>query len=464
MSPALRFLSSHQWAIEDATFDKLVSILERHAAGEKLDAEAMSAAIGRDQNAVDAREPVMQIDGDTAIVPMRGVLARYADSVNGICQARGRSAESVQQDLIDAAETGVNRIILRMDSPGGEVSGTAETAELIRKLSARGIQMIAFIDGMAGSAAYWIASQADEIVASSPAAIVGSIGVKMAVVERIPDEKREKVHVITSAPAKSAPQMNEAQLGNLKALVQDMASAFASAVAAGRGLDDKEIAKVATGEVWTAQTAKGLGLIDRIASFESLKNQRTTPTGTMVVPSPKAAEAAITPADETAAANGDHMKITAQALAALVAAFPIYSAFISERALAGDEEGAIRTALAGKQKAEADAMISDLKAKVESLTQAQATHAAALKAKDDEIVALKAQVEKTKAWKANIETAKDPGSDANVGDATNPLAEANLAAAWAKDPLVREAFGNDFGALKALAAQAPAEARKALGV
>lgn len=361
ISPALRFLSSHQWAIEDATFDKLVAILERHAAGERLDADAVAAAIGRDPEAVDAREPVMEIKGDTAIIPMRGVLARYADSVNGVCQARGRSAESVQRDLIAAADSGVNRIILRMDSPGGEVSGTAETGELVRQLSARGVRMVAYVDGMTVSAAYWIASQADEIVASSPAAMVGSIGVKMAVVERVPDEKRERVHVITSAPAKSSPQINEAQLANLKALVRDMAGTFATAVAAGRGLTEEQTAKVVTGEVWTAQAAIGLGLVDRIESFDALLARRHSPAGAMSVPANLAASAAIHPADETAAANGDPMMITAQALAALVAAFPHHSAYISERALAGDEEGAIRTALAAKDRDAAAKALADTK-------------------------------------------------------------------------------------------------------
>lgn len=419
LSPALRFLSSHQWAIEDATFDKLVAILERHAAGEKLDAEGVAAAIGRDPDAADAGEPVMEIVGDTAVIPMRGVLARYADSVNGVCQARGRSAESVQRDLIQAADRGVNRIILRMDSPGGEVSGTAETGELVRQLSARGIEMIAYIDGMTSSAAYWIASQADEVVASAPTALVGSIGVKMAVVERLPDEKREKVHVITSAPAKSSPQINEAQLANLKALVKDMAGAFASAVAAGRGLTEEETAKVATGEVWTAQAAIGLKLVDRIASFDALLKRRSSPAGTMSAPALPAASAANHPADEPAAANGDPMKITAQALAALVAAFPTHSAYISERALAGDEEGAIRSAVAAKDakaKEEAHAAeVADLKAKLA---------AAEAKAKADAEAKAKAEADLAKI-KAHMPNHADPRGD-DEGDSPKQKSRAAM--------------------------------------
>lgn len=97
--PILSFLTSQIWVVEGPTFDLLVSIVQRHADGEKLNTEAIAAATGRDPAAIDAREPVMEIDGDTAIIPVRGMISRYADSVNGICQARGRSAESVQTDL-----------------------------------------------------------------------------------------------------------------------------------------------------------------------------------------------------------------------------------------------------------------------------------------------------------------------------------------------------------------------------
>jgi ClpP class serine protease len=388
LSPSLRFLASHQWAIEDATFERLVAILERHAAGEKLDAEAITAAIGRDPNATDAAEPVMQISGDTAVIPMRGVLARYADSVNGMCQARGRSAESVQRDLIAAADRGVNRIILQMDSPGGEVSGTAETADLVRQLSARGIEMVAFIDGKSASAAYWIASQADEIVASAPTALVGSIGVATAIIERATDNtKGDKVHVITSAPAKSSPVLNEAQLANARSIVTDLAQAFAGAVAAGRGLDEQQAAKVATGEVWTAQQGIALGLVDRISSLAALIARRPSPAGAMSAPArtaPAASAEGVHPADN-AAAHGDPMRITAMALAALVAAFPHHATLISERAKAGDEEASIRDLLAGKDREAAEKATSDLKASLlkeqtehkataEKLTKLQADH------------------------------------------------------------------------------------------
>jgi signal peptide peptidase SppA len=393
LSPALHFLASHQWAIELDTFDKLVAILERHAAGERLTAEAVAAAIGRNPEATDAAEPVMQIQGDTAIVPMRGVLARYADSINGFCQARGRSAESVQADLIAAAEAGVNRIVLRMDSPGGEVSGTAETADLVAQLVGRGIEVVAYVDGMAASAAYWIASQASEIVASAPTALVGSIGVSTVIVERAGKDTGDKIHVITSAPAKSSPVLNEAQLANRKAIVMDLAGAFAQAVAAGRGLDEKATAKVATGEVWTAQAALALGLVDRIASLDAVLARRPSPAGAILAPAGRtpSASADSTPANEPAAPPGDPMKITALALAALIAAFPHHAAFVADRAQAGDEEQKIRDACTAKDREAEKQAREALQAKLDAEVKAHAEtkeKLAAVQAKHDNLAKL----------------------------------------------------------------------------
>src|SRR5690606_12609791 len=71
----------------------------------------------------------------------------------------------------------VGTIVLDVDSPGGGVYGVAEFAEEIYK--ARGQKrIVAVANSMAASAAYWIATAADELVVT-PGGEVGSIGVYM---------------------------------------------------------------------------------------------------------------------------------------------------------------------------------------------------------------------------------------------------------------------------------------------
>ena len=365
-SPAIAFLAARAWAMEPSVFSRLVDIVQAHAAGERLSAEAVAAITGKGGA---SSEPSITWSGRTAIVPMRGVVARYADAVNGTCQPRGRSAEAVQADLMTAAAS-AERIVLHIDSPGGEVAGTAETAALVRRISASGVPVIAYVDGMAASAAYWIASQADEVVASAATAYLGSIGVCMVIDDTEADAKSRMV-VITSAPAKASPVLNDEQIANKRSLVSDLAGAFAEAVAAGRGLTAEQTAAVATGEVWTARQALALGLIDRIAPLADVIGEQQTPT----------APAAAGHQQEIA-----NMALTTEKLAALIAAHPTHAALIAAEAIKADASDAGITALiAGVQaKAQADelaalkAKLADVEAKAKAEGEARATAEAAL--------------------------------------------------------------------------------------
>ena len=287
MSPALRFLSAQHWAIVPGVFDSLLRIVEQHDLGIRSTPEQVREAQGHRasfgmEDMASGGEPVMQIRGDTAIIPVRGVLARYSDQINGACQDQGRSAESIQADLAKAsANPNVSRIIMRIDSPGGSVAGTAETGAAIRAASASGKRVVAYVDGMAASAGYWLASQADEIVASAPGSLVGSIGVIMALVDASKNQEKAgyKVHVVRSvglkAPGTANESINPEQLASVQKVVADLHALFTSAVSSGRGMDQKQMDSAATGEVFTAEEGMRLGLVDRVASWDSVLNDMT---------------------------------------------------------------------------------------------------------------------------------------------------------------------------------------------
>ena len=65
-----------------------------------------------------------------------------------------------------------------VDSPGGQVTGTDLLAEAIKNSAT---PIVAYIEGMAASAAYWIISGASKIVASSDLDRIGSIGTMLMV-------------------------------------------------------------------------------------------------------------------------------------------------------------------------------------------------------------------------------------------------------------------------------------------
>ena len=111
-----------------------------------------------------------------AIIPVLDTLVNrgaWLDSRSGLTSYEGIAA----QLRAAGQDPDVRSVLLDISSPGGEAAGMAGLADLIR--SVRQTKLItAFVNDMAASAAYGIASAASEIVIS-PTSIVGSIGVVM---------------------------------------------------------------------------------------------------------------------------------------------------------------------------------------------------------------------------------------------------------------------------------------------
>lgn len=112
------------------------------------------------------------VDNGIATIPARGSLSNK--------QADSWWDETSYEGLRDTfelalADPEVKAILLDVDSPGGEAAGAMETSSFIRNASARK-PVVAFVDGMAASAGYALASGAQDIIAT-PSSTLGSIGV-----------------------------------------------------------------------------------------------------------------------------------------------------------------------------------------------------------------------------------------------------------------------------------------------
>lgn len=162
-------VASEFWAIDPTKLDQIVAFLALQVDGEKLSAEQIEARIGKQ-----AERDVARREGTVAVLPLRGVIANRMNMMSDI--SGGTSAEGFGR-MFDAAlaDSTVKAIILDVDSPGGAVSGTDELSSKI--FAARGSKpIVAHVNATAASAAYWIATAADEMVLN-PSAEVGSIGV-----------------------------------------------------------------------------------------------------------------------------------------------------------------------------------------------------------------------------------------------------------------------------------------------
>jgi len=151
-------------------------------------------------------------------------------------------------------------LIIHVDSPGGYVSGVVETRRAITRAQAAGVYVVAYVYGTAASAALWVISGADEIVAS-PTAQVGGVGV---VVTLYVEDAEHVVEVVsTQTPSKRASVDDGDYLAALQRRVDALAEVMLDDIARGRGVSREALGD---GSVYSAQDAVERGLVDRIAT------------------------------------------------------------------------------------------------------------------------------------------------------------------------------------------------------
>lgn len=166
----------------------------------------------------------------------------------------------------------VEGIMLRIDSPGGEAAGTAELGEAIAAAEKRK-PTHAFVDDLAASAGYWLASQAGRITVNRTGE-VGSIGVYGVVHDSEEAYRKEgvKVHVISSGPEKGqgvpGTAIPKSYLDRRAERVHELHEHFVEAVAGGRGLSVEAVHELATGRCYSAERALEAGLVDAVGTYE----------------------------------------------------------------------------------------------------------------------------------------------------------------------------------------------------
>jgi protease-4 len=167
----------------------------------------------------------------------------------------------------------VKAIILHIDSPGGGAAASQEIYhEVMRVREQKHKKVVASVESVGASGAYYIASACDKIYAN-PASVVGSIGVIMEWTNYGDLMKWAKLKpvVITHGELKDAGDptrdMTPKEQAYFQSLVDNMYGQFVHDVAVGRHTTDAKIAPLATGQVWTGEQSQPLGLIDAQGGF-----------------------------------------------------------------------------------------------------------------------------------------------------------------------------------------------------
>jgi len=268
--PLIAFLQEHPvWAMAPNTLQQLCGVLTRHLSGATLSAEEIQAVTAtRDQDT----EPALAIVDDVAVLPIAGVIARHASMVNGSSQPRGTAVETIRTQLHEALDNPqVASILLHVSSPGGNINGVPELADEIAAAD-REKPVIALADGMAASAAYWLAAPA-RCVFATQASISGAIGCYIVLVDSSKKYESQGLLVIAvtsgrlKATAIDGTTITPEQIADVQQMVTDMTGLFKAHVVAARPRLAGTIDALATGGVFSAARALDAGLIDAVATY-----------------------------------------------------------------------------------------------------------------------------------------------------------------------------------------------------
>lgn len=262
--------------------DAMLGIIETRLQHGKLEPEEIEARInGRKER------KVAETDGGIAVIPVRGVISNRASMIEDVSPGAGTSAERLERDMRAAYDSReVKAIVLDVDSPGGSAAGTPEVANVIRSMRGGDKPIIAQVGGLAASAAYWIASAADEIVAT-PSSDIGSIGVITVHenIQKMLEEEGVEPTIISAGKYKAEgnpfePLDDEAREA-IQSKVDQFMNMFVGAVAEGRGVDKDTVrTEFGQGRTMLAEDAKRAGMIDTIGSMrETLERFGGRPEG-----------------------------------------------------------------------------------------------------------------------------------------------------------------------------------------
>lgn len=272
-----------QWAIEPAALRAIVDLADRNEvdAGEIEQYFHRRAAEPKAVSLFDA----VQVDRGARLEGTRSVTVRDGVAIlsiagpifpraNMLTQFSGAASVQILALELEAAlvSPNVSAILLEVDSPGGAVPGISEFADQIFAARARK-PVVAYVDGIAASAAYWLASAAAEVV-SSDVGVLGSIGVvTTAEFQETPDGRgRRQVEIVSTNAGNKRPDPRTADgLATITATLDAIEGVFVGAVARHRGVSvETVLSDFGQGGVFVGSEAVEAGLADRIDNFENV--------------------------------------------------------------------------------------------------------------------------------------------------------------------------------------------------
>ncbi len=242
------------WAITQQGLDSLIGQMNNLDSKQAL----MTKPAEEPQNT-----QLTYLRGSVAVIEVIGPIFHYENIITRILgfPAAETLAKEVQAALDNSQ---VSSILLRIDSPGGQVGGINELARIIEE-AGKEKRTEAYVADMGASAAYWIASATSKITVDATAEL-GSIGVVFGL-RRRPDDSLEIVN--SDSPQKRPDVNTEEGIEQIRQRANELAEVFIQAVARNRDMTRDQVVAL-KGGLKVGQNAIDAKLADEIGSLESV--------------------------------------------------------------------------------------------------------------------------------------------------------------------------------------------------
>lgn len=265
-SHILNAFFSSNWAILPEKYEAMRTLLELRAAGGKVEDDEIKAIVAA------SKRPSPRTPGNVAVIPIYGSICYRSSLISDY--SGGTSVQGLTKQFRSAlADDTVKAIVFDVDSPGGDVDGIQEFSDEI--FAARGPKrIVAVANTLAASAAYWLASAADELVVT-PSGMVGSIGVFTTHNDRSEMDKMIglKVTYISAGKYKTEGNPDEPLSSEAEAAIQSVVdsfyTSFVNGVARNRNVKAADVMNgFGQARCVVAKDALKLNMVDRVATFD----------------------------------------------------------------------------------------------------------------------------------------------------------------------------------------------------
>lgn len=238
---------------------------------------ALARLVDKDPEKVNFVSPELlmsQTDWGTSYSAKNQIAVLYATGEISENTKNGINCFDLVPEIVKLADDeNVKGLVLRVNSPGGSVFGSAEIAEALQYFKSKKKPFSVSMGDYAASGGYWISADAERIFAD-PLTITGSIGIFGLIpeVSGLAGKLGVNMQTVSTDPKAAFPTMfnpmTEEQRAVMQRYIERGYDRFVKRVAKGRRMSESRVRVIAEGRVWDGMKAKEIGLVDELGGLK----------------------------------------------------------------------------------------------------------------------------------------------------------------------------------------------------